>query len=45
MRGGGKWESQQLRINFSYNFGNKQVKGARQRKTGMEDEQGRIKND
>jgi outer membrane receptor protein involved in Fe transport len=45
MRGGGKWESQQIRINFSYKFGNNQVKGARQRKTGMEDEQGRIKND
>jgi hypothetical protein len=45
MRGGGNWESQQLRINFTYNFGNKQVKGARQRKTGMEDEQGRIKGD
>jgi hypothetical protein len=43
MRGGGEWESQQIRLNFSYLFGNKLVKGARQRKTGMEDEQGRIK--
>jgi outer membrane receptor protein involved in Fe transport len=45
MTGGGSWESQQLRMNFSYNFGNRQVKAARQRKTGMEDEQGRIKSE
>lgn len=41
--GGGQWESQQLRINFSYLFGNKQVKSTRKRKTGLEDEQRRIK--
>ena len=45
MSGGGQWESQQIRINFTYYFGNRQVKGARQRKTGMEAEQGRIKSE
>jgi iron complex outermembrane recepter protein len=39
----GNWESQQLRINFTYRFGNKQVKSARQRSTGNEDESKRIK--
>lgn len=34
----GRWESRQFRINFSYRFGNSQVKAARQRKTGLEDE-------
>lgn len=40
--GGGFWESRQVRVNFTYLFGNRQVKGARQRRTGMEDEQRRI---
>jgi iron complex outermembrane recepter protein len=39
----GRWESQQLRMNFTYRFGNKQVKAARQRNTGNEDESKRIK--
>jgi iron complex outermembrane recepter protein len=39
----GNWESQQLRMNFTYRFGNKQVKAARQRRTGNEDESKRIK--
>ncbi len=39
----GGWESRQLRINFSYRFGNKQVKAARQRNRGNEDESKRIK--
>jgi iron complex outermembrane recepter protein len=39
----GGWESQQLRMNFTYRFGNKQVKAARQRKSGNEDESKRIK--
>ncbi|MCB0666611.1 MAG: TonB-dependent receptor [Saprospiraceae bacterium] len=43
MRGGGNWESRQLRVNFTYLFGNKQVKSARNRKTGIEEEQSRIK--
>lgn len=40
--GSGGWESRTIRINLSYNFGNKQVKSARQRQTGVEDEKNRI---
>ena len=43
MSGGGNWESHRYKINFSYNFGNKKVKAARRRQTGLEDEAGRIK--
>ncbi len=39
----GGWESQQLRLNFTYRFGNKQVSAARQRNRGNEDENKRIK--
>lgn len=42
MTGGGRWESRQVRFNFSYAFGNSQVKGARRRKTGMEEESKRV---
>ncbi|MFY0653408.1 MAG: TonB-dependent receptor [Cyclobacteriaceae bacterium] len=42
MAGSGQWESRQVRVNFSYSFGNNQVKGARRRKTGMEDESKRV---
>lgn len=42
MTGGGRWESRQVRVNFSYSFGNSQVKGARRRKTGMEEESQRV---
>ncbi len=38
----GNWESQQLKINFSYRFGNKLVKAARQRKASAEDESKRL---
>ena len=38
----GGYESRQIRLNFTYNFGNKQVKSARQRQTGAESEKGRI---
>lgn len=38
----GRWESQQLKLNFTYRFGNTQVKAARQRKTGLEDESKRA---
>lgn len=38
-----KWESQQVRVNFTYRFGNTNVKAARNRKTGLEDEQNRVK--
>ena len=40
--GKGGWESRQIRLNLSYNFGNNQVKSARNRNTGLEDEKGRI---
>ena len=38
----GGWESRQLRINFSYLFGNDQVKKARNRKTGADAEGNRV---
>lgn len=34
----GGWESQQIRLNLSYNFGNQQVKAARKRTVGLEEE-------
>ncbi|MFN0216591.1 MAG: TonB-dependent receptor domain-containing protein [Saprospiraceae bacterium] len=43
MRGNGNWESQAVKLNFNYRFGNKNVKGSRQRKTGTEDVNSRIK--
>jgi iron complex outermembrane recepter protein len=39
----GTWEGQRLSLNFSYRFGNKNVKGARDRKSGLEDEKNRVK--
>ncbi len=38
----GGWESRLLRLNFSYRFGNKEVKNARQRNTGLEDLNRRV---
>jgi len=38
----GHFESQQLKINFAYRFGNKLVKAARQRKAAAEDENKRL---
>jgi len=38
----GRFESRQFRINFTYRFGSNQVKAARQRKTGTEDEEKRA---
>ncbi|MEP7238790.1 MAG: outer membrane beta-barrel family protein [Ferruginibacter sp.] len=38
----GRWESRQFKLNFSYRFGNAQVKAARQRKTSIEDENKRT---
>ena len=40
----GSWDSRQVRVNLSYNFGNKNVK-SRKRKTGLEAEERRIKSD
>lgn len=38
-----RWESQTVTLNFSYRFGSSEVKAARQRKTGLEDEKKRVK--
>ena len=40
----GYWESHTFKVNFSYRFGNNQVKKVRERKTGLESESKRIKN-
>ena len=42
--GTGGNESQVLTLNFSYRFGRNEIKGARDRKTGLEDEKNRVKN-
>ena len=41
----GGWESRQFKLNFTYRFGNTQVKAARQRRTGLEDESQRVGSD
>ncbi|MBO9151460.1 TonB-dependent receptor domain-containing protein [Chitinophaga sp. GCM10012297] len=38
-----RWDSRQVRVSFTYRFGNSNVKEARNRKTGLEDEQSRVK--
>ena len=38
-----KWEGQQLKFNFNYRFGSNEIKAARNRKSGSEDELNRIK--
>ncbi|WP_340202565.1 TonB-dependent receptor domain-containing protein [Ascidiimonas sp. W6] len=42
IRGNGGYDSRQFSINISYNFGRKEVKAARKRKTGIENEKNRI---
>jgi len=42
LRATGGYESRQLKLYFTYRFGNTQVKAARQRKTGDEDESKRV---
>jgi iron complex outermembrane recepter protein len=37
-----RWESRQFKLNFSYRFGNSQVKAARQRKEAIEEENKRT---
>ena len=37
-----KWESQLFKVNFSYRFGNSQLKAARQRKTSSDEEGKRV---
>lgn len=39
----GTWESRTVSLNFNYRFGRSEVKQARQRKTGLEDESKRVK--
>ena len=39
----GGWDSRQAKLNFTYLIGNNQVKGNRDRNTGLEDESKRIK--
>ena len=39
----GGWESRTVTVNFSYRFGSAEVKSARQRQTGLEDESRRVK--
>lgn len=40
--GGGRWEATQIKLNLTYRFGNNQVKAARQRKAGSEEENKRL---
>ena len=40
----GGWDSQRIRVNFSYLLGNNQIK-SRKRTSGLEDESKRIKSD
>ncbi len=42
LRVSGRWEAQQVRLNFSYRFGNSNVKAARQRKSASEEESKRL---
>ncbi len=43
MLASGNWESRTVTLNFSYRFGSTEIKDARQRKTGLEDEKNRVK--
>lgn len=44
VRASGNFESTQFKVNFTYRFGNSQVKAARQRKTAADDESKRVGN-
>ena len=39
----GTWEARTATLSFNYRFGSSEVKGARQRKTGLEEESRRVK--
>jgi outer membrane receptor protein involved in Fe transport len=43
-RGSGRWDSRRVSLSLGYNFGNQNVK-SRKRKTGLEDEAGRVGGD
>jgi len=38
----GNWESRLFKLNFSYRFGSNEVKAARQRNSGAEEESKRV---
>ncbi|MDI9869359.1 outer membrane beta-barrel family protein [Flectobacillus roseus] len=38
------WDSRQVRLTFSYRFGNSKVSAARNRSTGLDEEKSRVKN-
>ena len=42
LRTNGHWESRQFRLNITYRFGSAQIKAARQRKTGLDEESKRV---
>jgi hypothetical protein len=42
--GNGNWDSRRVSLSVSMNFGNSKVK-SRKRKTGIEDEAGRVSNE
>ena len=42
MKASGGWESRLFKVNFTYRFGSAQIKAARQRKAGLEDENKRV---
>lgn len=42
MKASGGWESRMFKLNLTYRFGSSSVKAARQRKTGLEDENKRV---
>ncbi len=43
MTANGTWEARVVSVSCSYRFGSNEVKAARQRKTGLEDEKNRVK--
>lgn len=43
MTANGTWEARTATLSFNYRFGSSEVKGARQRKTGLEEESRRVK--
>jgi len=43
IKGSGSGESRTFRVNFTYRFGSKEIKEARDRKTGLDSEKKRIK--
>ncbi|OJJ14455.1 TonB-dependent receptor [marine bacterium AO1-C] len=42
IQGSGGWDSRNVAFTLSYNFGRKEIKRARKRKTGIENEKGRM---